>query len=337
MAREFQKISFKTFAKSFEGYSDAIIQNIYDNIKYPIRKTTLSAGYDFFSPINIILEPNDSFIIPTGIKAKMENDEFLAIFIRSSLGIKKDLVLKNGTGIIDADYFNNPNNEGHILIAVKNTGKESIEITTGEGIAQGIFLNYLVTDNDQTNNKRIGGIGSTDYSLRLEKAKIKDAHELLNLQKMAFKKYLDKYGPMDYNPYNMSLHRMEFNIRYRLGDYQKIILNDELIGGIFAFSLDDSIDMISEDSESIEKSKSQSSVWKLAQLYINPKYEHLGIGSKMIEEYFKLHSDVKEWYTDTILQEEDNVKFYKKHGFEVIDIEDEHEGLSFATLYLNRK
>lgn len=314
MARKFEKVSLNTFHKYFDNYPLEITKRIYDAIKLPIRKTKQSAGYDFFSPITIVLEPNDSFLVPTGIKAYMNEGEFLAIFIRSSLGIKKNIVLKNGTGIIDKDYVDNIDNEGHILISIKNTGPDIITINAGEGIAQGIFLPYLLTDNDNTKAKRVGGIGSTNTNVELEKAKVKDAHELLAMQKESFKSYIDKYGKFDTNPYYMTLHRIEFNIKYRFGDYQKIIYNGKLVGAIFAFALD------------------ESNAWKIAQLYVLPEYEGIGIGSLAIEEFFKLHNDVKEWYADTINEEKQNLDFYKSHGFVIIDIEEERQGLSFATL-----
>lgn len=314
MKRAFTKVSFTTFKQVFIDYPVAIVQKIYDEIKIPMRKTMKSAGYDFISPINVVLEPGDSYIVPTGIKAYMQDNEFLAIFIRSSLGIKKNIILKNGTGIIDADYVDNSSNEGHIMIAIKNIGPEVVNMNAGDAFAQGIFLNYLLTTDDDVTTLRKGGIGSTSENIELVKAKIKDAHDMLKVQKECFKKYLSLYGEFDTNPYYMTLHRMEFNIRYRLGDYQKIMLNNRLIGGIFAFSLD-------------EENK-----WQIAQLYILPEFEHQGIGSIAIEKMFAMHQDVKEWYADTILQEKHNVEFYQKHGFEIIDVEEEHRGLSFATL-----
>ena len=314
MPRLFKKVSLDTFSKYFNEYPMSIIERIYTKIKLPVRKTKNSAAYDFSTPIDIVLEPGDSITIPTGIKAQMNDNEFLAIFVRSSLGIKKNIMLKNGTGIIDADYYDNPSNEGHIMIAIKNMGNEIVTLNTGDAFAQGIFMNYLVTDDDEVKASRVGGIGSTDGTISLEKAKVKDAHELLSIQKESFKSYIGKYGKFDTNPYYMTLHRMEFNIKYRLGDYQKIVFNNELVGAIFAFELD------------------ETSAWKIAQLYVLPQYEDRGIGSIAIEKFFKLHPEVTEWYADTILQEKQNIDFYKKHNFEIIDVEEEQEGLSFATL-----
>ena len=121
MKRKFEKISFESFKKAFPNISDEIIMKIYEEVKLPIRKTKYSAGYDFSTPIDFVLEPNDSFIIPTGIKAYMDYDEYLGIYIRSSLALKHGIVLTNNVGIIDSDYYDNSNNEGHIMISITNT------------------------------------------------------------------------------------------------------------------------------------------------------------------------------------------------------------------------
>ena len=314
MKRCFEQVSLATFQKAFSNYPEEVVAKIYQAIKLPTRKTMDSAGYDFYSPIAFELEPGDSFIIPTGVKAYMPHGEFLGIYIRSSFGIKKDIILKNGVGIIDADYADNPSNEGHILIAIRNIGDSILSVEAGEAVAQGIFQPYFVTESDDVKAKRTGGIGSTSTSPTLKKARVMDAHDLLNIQRSAFAKYSLKYGKFDADPCNMSLHRMEFNIRYRLGDYQKIMLGDQLIGGIFGFQLE------------------EENVWKIAQFYILPEFEHLGFGSDAFSSYFNLHPEVKIWYADTIKQEEANLAFYKKFGFKVIDEEEEHEGLSFVTL-----
>ncbi len=127
----------------------------------PIRKTKYSAGYDFLAPIDIELKPKEKRVIWTDVKAFMQNNDFLAIFIRSSLGIKHDLSICNGTGIIDSDYYSNESNDGNIGICLKNNGKDLVKISKNEGIAQGIFLNYQISDNCNSKSERVGGIGST--------------------------------------------------------------------------------------------------------------------------------------------------------------------------------
>lgn len=100
-------------------------------------------------------------LVPTGLKAYMQEDEYLGIHIRSSMAIKHGLSLINGQGIIDADYYNNSDNEGHIMIPVMNHGKTAVKIDKGTRIAQGIFVNYLKADDDQAQSVRTGGMGST--------------------------------------------------------------------------------------------------------------------------------------------------------------------------------
>ncbi|MBQ3000936.1 MAG: GNAT family N-acetyltransferase [Bacilli bacterium] len=149
--------------------------------------------------------------------------------------------------------------------------------------------------------------------IKVMKAEIKDAKELLKIQKAAFEKYAQIYGDFDSNPYNMDLQRMEFNINYRFGNYIKIMDDEKIIGGLFAFMLDD------------------PKIVKIAQFYILEEYQHHGIGHKVLSDFMASGEIVDVWYADTIMQEEQNVAFYKSLGFEIIDLEEEHEGLVFAT------
>ena len=131
------------------------------HIHLPVRKTTTSAGYDIEAAENTVLAPQSVTIVPTGLKAYMEADEYLAIHIRSGISIKHGLMLVNSVGVIDSDYYNNPDNEGHIMIAYYNTQSEPFSIAKGERIGQGIFVKYLITRDDQAQGSRIGGFGST--------------------------------------------------------------------------------------------------------------------------------------------------------------------------------
>lgn len=132
-------------------------------IALPVRKTAMSAGYDLAAAEAAHLEPGEAAMIPTGLKAYMQGDEVLYIHIRSSLAVKRNLVLTNSVGVVDADYYNNPDNEGHIYIALINRGTESVDIGRGERIAQGIFQKYLVAEGDVAGEgaERVGGFGST--------------------------------------------------------------------------------------------------------------------------------------------------------------------------------
>ena len=131
------------------------------NIILPSRKTKFSAGYDIATAENIILLPQQVTLIPTGIKAYMQTDEYLGVHIRSSIAIKQKLTLINNVGVIDADYYNNVENEGHIMIPVYNYNQSSVTIEKDTRIAQGIFYRYLLASDDKAENIRIGGIGST--------------------------------------------------------------------------------------------------------------------------------------------------------------------------------
>src|SRR5690606_13930289 len=155
--RGFEKISFEQYVKDVGGERHELAEEYLD-IKLPQRATSKSAGYDFYSPFSFELEPGETIKIPTGIKAYMQDDEVLKIYIRSSLGFKYDVTLSNNVGIIDADYAN-ALNEGHIWIKLINHGDKTLSINKGEAIAQGIFDKYLKVDNDTpVKDERVGGI-----------------------------------------------------------------------------------------------------------------------------------------------------------------------------------
>lgn len=179
----FEKTTFGSFLRDVKK-SDLLIESIYrhkednvdivqyikscyDNITLPKRKTQYSAGYDFSCPFNIDLRPGEIIKIPTGIKAHMPENLFLSINIRSSLGIKRQLRICNSVGIIDCDYYDNPSNEGDIIIALKDERSNDTpsyifnKIKANECIVQGIFLPYYITENDNSTEIRVGGIGST--------------------------------------------------------------------------------------------------------------------------------------------------------------------------------
>ncbi len=153
--KKFHKISEKEhskFASVFE-YNDIVI---------PTRQTGKSCGYDFVCPHDLTIKANSVDKIYSGIKCELDDNEFLMLAIRSSKAIKDNLVLANQVGIIDADYYNNIGNEGHIIIAIRNMNDYDVEIKKGERICQGIILKYEVVDEDCPNtNTRSGGIGST--------------------------------------------------------------------------------------------------------------------------------------------------------------------------------
>ena len=166
----FSKISLAEFNKNYKEtfpsgqkykLEDMEITAVYNSIKLPSRATKYSAGYDIFCPIDIVLEKNETIKIPTGIRCKMDDDVVLMIYPRSSLGFKYRMMLENTVGVIDSDYYNY-DNEGHIMIKFTNHGNKPLEIKKGMAFAQGIFTKYYLTFDDDSNNSRNGGIGSTD-------------------------------------------------------------------------------------------------------------------------------------------------------------------------------
>lgn len=134
-------------------------------INLPIRKTKYSAGYDIEAAEDVVIPSFKKGINPTliktGIKAYMQDDEVLYLYNRSSNPKKKGLILANSVGVIDKDYYGNPDNDGHIMFAFYNIKEEDIQIKKGEAIGQAVFQKYLITDDDKADGERIGGFGST--------------------------------------------------------------------------------------------------------------------------------------------------------------------------------
>lgn len=134
-------------------------------INLPVRKTKYSAGYDIEAAEDTVIPSFKKGMAPTliktGIKAYMQDDEMLCLYNRSSNPKKKGLVLANSVGIVDKDYYGNPDNDGAIMFAFYNIKDEDVEIKKGECIGQGIFEKYLITDNDNATGQRMGGFGST--------------------------------------------------------------------------------------------------------------------------------------------------------------------------------
>lgn len=164
---KFEKVSFEQFyldTKDFLNLNEEETKKIYDKIILPKRATKYSAGYDFFTYKDLTLKPNETIKIPTGIRCKIEDSYVLLITPRSSLGFKYRLQLDNTIGVIDADYYN-AKNEGHIFIKVTNDSKDEnkiLSIKSFEGFAQGIFVQYGITIDDEVSEERVGGLGSTN-------------------------------------------------------------------------------------------------------------------------------------------------------------------------------
>lgn len=135
-------------------------------INMPVRKTKYSAGYDVEAAEDCIVpafKPGQApTLIKTGLKAYMPADEYMMLCNRSSNPKKKGLVMANSVGIIDADYYGNPDNDGHFMYAFYNVKEEDVEIKKGECIGQAIFMKFGVVDNDTAEGERMGGFGSTN-------------------------------------------------------------------------------------------------------------------------------------------------------------------------------
>ena len=141
--RDFEKISFAQFKKDIK---DDI--NLYNEYDLPKRDSDSTAGYDIYLLEDLSIKPNEIKKIPTGLKARFEKNEALLLVVRSSMGFNYNIRLCNQVGVIDADYYNNKTNEGHIWIKIQNEGQEEVYIKKGTAIVQSIFLKYLTTNSD---------------------------------------------------------------------------------------------------------------------------------------------------------------------------------------------
>ena len=150
----FFKVSKTEFIKSCD-------EQFFDGVILPKRATIGSAGYDFFAPFTFTLNPGETIKVPTGIRVKIDCGWVLKIYPRSSLGFKYRLQLNNTVGIIDSDYYYTEN-EGHIFIKMTNCGDKPLTVEKGQAFAQGIFVEYGITYDDEVDAIRKGGLGSTD-------------------------------------------------------------------------------------------------------------------------------------------------------------------------------
>ena len=183
---KFEKISKEEWDKSIQELKNtqnkhASLYDIvsYDDIQLPKRSTASSAGYDFFLPCSIHIDGcfynecsdygvtkkcinvNPTILIPTGIKCQIDPIWALFLYPRSSMGFKYGIQLANTVGVVDADYYNNPTNEGHIFIKLKNGNNDSVNFNAGDKFAQGIFMQYGTAIGDNVTATRTGGLGST--------------------------------------------------------------------------------------------------------------------------------------------------------------------------------
>ena len=158
----FEIVSFDQFKSGFDNLDENSIKLMYDDLKLPKRATKGSAGYDFYAPFDINLNPGETIKIPTGIRVYMEENYVLKLYPRSGLGFKYRLQLNNTVGIIDSDYYYS-DNEGHIFAKITNDSNEGkvLKVEKGTGFMQGIFVEYAITFDDDCKSIRNGGFGST--------------------------------------------------------------------------------------------------------------------------------------------------------------------------------
>ena len=143
MKRYFEKISFEQFKKDIKDDKD-----LYNSYNIPKRGTKYAAGYDFEAIEDFTIKTNEIKKVPTGIKVNMMDDEVLLLIVRSSMGFKYNVRLCNQVGVIDKDYYNNKDNEGHMFLALQNEGDKDYIVKKGDLICQGMFIKYLTTDNE---------------------------------------------------------------------------------------------------------------------------------------------------------------------------------------------
>lgn len=159
---KFEKVSFEEFKKYFPKVDEEQIKEIHNNLPLPRRMTKNSCGYDFHIPFNLTLRPDQEITVPTGIKISLDNDKKLSIYPRSGLGFKFYVRLANTVGLIDADYYNNEDNEGHILVKLRMEGHSEMKLNQFDRFCQGTIDKYYITEDDDTNEERTGGLGHTD-------------------------------------------------------------------------------------------------------------------------------------------------------------------------------
>lgn len=166
----FERVNYSVFADDVRKYFSETIKPeklfaCWNEIKIPQRKTEYSAGYDISTPLSITIPPHSKIVVPTGIRAVFAPEEMeswhLQMYVRSSVGIKDEVMLSNNTGIIDPDYFKGLN-EGDMMLALFNTGDNLVQYKAGDRLCQAVFVLHGITTDDKATGQRIGGLGSTN-------------------------------------------------------------------------------------------------------------------------------------------------------------------------------
>ena len=147
--------------KTVAAHGQSIL--LHPKVTLPRRADDRSAGYDFYAPVPFTVLPGQTYELWTNVKVYMQDDEYLAMYIRSSVGIKRRVTISHGTGIIDASYYENDDNDGNMCISLQNNSGQAVTFNANDRIAQGVFQKYLVADEDDVlKDGRTGGIGSSN-------------------------------------------------------------------------------------------------------------------------------------------------------------------------------
>lgn len=148
--------------RRFEIVKDEFIKYDAKEITLPKRATKTAVGYDFYSPIDVLIKAGGSQLIWSNVKAMFEDDVALILAVTSGMG-KRNLTLANAIGVIESDYYGNISNDGNLGFRIHNFGKEDYQIKKGDKIGQGMFYHFLTVDNEEEiTTVRTGGFGSTD-------------------------------------------------------------------------------------------------------------------------------------------------------------------------------
>ena len=158
---KFEKISLEQWHKDYGDDSYGEGDKTFEGIPMPARSSVGSAGYDIHTPIAFTLKPGEDIKVPTGLKCRMEDGWFLMAVPRSGLGFKYYTRLANTVGIIDASYYNNESNEGHMWVKIRNEGDKDVVVDKYDRICQMIFVPFGITEDDDTSAERTGGFGSS--------------------------------------------------------------------------------------------------------------------------------------------------------------------------------
>lgn len=157
----FEKVDYEFFKKDSINNGFEPTEDIFNKIPIPERKTAGAAAYDFVTPYDLELYPDERKIVPTGIKAQMGDGEMLLLTVRSSVGIRGGVVMSNTIGVIDSDFYSNPDDDGDIKLPLWNSSSKRVQYKAGDRIVQGFFINFLKVDGDSASAERTGGTGST--------------------------------------------------------------------------------------------------------------------------------------------------------------------------------